>query len=137
MANQTMSSASGTTDVARFSPRHLLFVVPLILLHLACGLVFLVGISRVAIIVFVVTSAVQLFGITTGYHRLLAHRSFKTSRPFQFLLVLFGALAGQNGPLWWVAHHRHHHMHPDQEGDVHSPRAGFFWSHMGWLFSTR
>jgi stearoyl-CoA desaturase (delta-9 desaturase) len=28
-------------------------------------------------------------------------------------------------------------MHPDQEADVHSPRAGFWWSHMGWLFSTR
>jgi stearoyl-CoA desaturase (delta-9 desaturase) len=46
-------------------------------------------------------------------------------------------LAAQNGPLWWVGHHRHHHLHTDSDADTHSPRAGFFWSHMGWLFSPR
>ena len=46
-------------------------------------------------------------------------------------------LAAQNGPLWWVGHHRHHHLHTDRDDDTHSPRAGFFWSHMGWLFSPR
>ena len=132
-----VATVSDTADVARFSPRHLAFVVPLILLHMGCGLVFVVGSSTVAGTLFLVTSAVQLFGITAGYHRLLAHRSFKTSRPFQFVLALFGALAGQNGPLWWVGHHRYHHRHADVEADVHSPRAGFFWSHMGWLFSPR
>jgi stearoyl-CoA desaturase (delta-9 desaturase) len=124
-------------EVTRFSPRHLAFVVPLILLHVGCGFVLVVGSSTVATTLFLVTSAVQIFGITAGYHRLLAHRSFKTSRPFQFVLALFGALAGQNGPLWWVGHHRHHHRYPDHEGDMHSPRAGLFWSHMGWLFSPR
>jgi len=132
-----MVAASDTAEVSRFSPRHIAFVVPLILLHLACGLVFVVGLSKAAMSVFLITSAVQVFGITTGYHRLLAHRSFKTSRLFQFVLALLGVLAGQNGPLWWVSHHRHHHKHSDREGDVHSPHAGFFWSHMGWLFSPR
>src|SRR5207244_4558577 len=46
-----------------------------------------------------------------------------------------GVLAGQNGPLWWVGHHRHHHQYSDTEYDAHSPDRGFFWSHMGWLFS--
>jgi stearoyl-CoA desaturase (delta-9 desaturase) len=126
---------SDRAEVVRFSPRHLAFIVPLILVHLACGLVFVVGWSRAALTLFLVTSALQLFGITAGYHRLLAHRSFKTSRSFQFVLTLFGTLAAQNGPRWWVGHHRHHHRYPDDETDVHSPRAGFFWSHMGWLFS--
>jgi stearoyl-CoA desaturase (delta-9 desaturase) len=53
------------------------------------------------------------------------------------LLTLCGVLAAQNGPLWWVGHHRHHHRHADHPDDTHSPRAGFFWSHMGWLFSTK
>ena len=123
--------------VARFSPRHLTFVVPLILLHAGCGLVFVVGYSPLAVTVFLVTGVLQLFGITAGYHRLLAHRSFKTSRPGQFVITLFGTLAGQNGPLWWVGHHRYHHKHSDGETDVHSPRLGLFWSHMGWLFSPR
>jgi stearoyl-CoA desaturase (delta-9 desaturase) len=123
--------------VPRFSARHLIFIGPLVLLHLTCGLVFVVGASRVATTVFVVTCVVQLFGLTMGYHRLLAHRSFKTSRGFQFVLALLGTLAGQNGPLWWVGHHVHHHRYADQEDDIHSPRAGIFWSHMGWLFSPR
>jgi stearoyl-CoA desaturase (delta-9 desaturase) len=132
-----MAAVPVTAEVSRFSARHVAFIVPLILVHLACGLVLVVGPSRVATTIFLLTGAVQIFGITTGYHRLLAHRSFKTSRAFQFVLALFGVLAGQNGPLWWVGHHRHHHKHADGEQDTHSPRAGFFWSHMGWLFSPR
>ncbi len=124
-------------EVNRFSVRHIAFVTPLVALHLACGLVAVVGVSRAALAALLVTLYIQIFGVTVGYHRLLAHRSFETSRAFQLVLATFGVLAGQNGPLWWVGHHRHHHRHPDREGDPHSPRAGFFWSHMGWLFSPR
>jgi stearoyl-CoA desaturase (delta-9 desaturase) len=126
-----------TGAVPLFSWRHIAFVTPLLCLHLACALVFVVGVSRAALVAFVATTLVQIFGITTGYHRLLTHQSFKTTRVFQFLLATLGVLAAQNGPLWWVGHHRHHHAHADKEGDVHSPRASFFWSHMGWLFSTK
>jgi stearoyl-CoA desaturase (delta-9 desaturase) len=97
--------------------------------------VFVVGASKLALVIFALSSVAQMFGITAGYHRLLAHRSFKTSRQFQFVLALFGVLAGQNGPLWWISHHRYHHRHSDREKDLHSPTHGFFWSHMGWLFS--
>jgi stearoyl-CoA desaturase (delta-9 desaturase) len=107
----------------------------LILLHLGCGCRFVTGVSGPALAVFLLSSGIQLFGITAGYHRLLAHRSFKTSRQFQFVLALCGVLAGQNGPLWWVGHHRHHHRYADRAQDLHSPVRGFFWSHMGWLFS--
>ena len=127
--------ADAISDVTLLSPRHLAFVLPLILLLLGCGLAFVTGVSGPAVTVFVLSSAVQVFGITVGYHRLLAHRSFKTSREFQFVLALFGVLAGQNGPLWWVGHHRYHHQYSDGEHDVHSPSHGLFWSHMGWLFS--
>lgn len=130
-------SAPDICDVTRFSPRHVAFVLPLILLHLGCGLAFVTGVSTAALAVFLLSTVVQLFGITAGYHRLLAHRSFKTSRQFQFVLAVFGVLAGQNGPLWWVGHHRHHHRYSDREEDTHSPRRGLFWSHMGWLFSPR
>ena len=125
----------GGEAVGLLSPRHIAFVLPLIVLHLGCGLVFLVGITPLAVAVFLVSSAIQVVGITLGYHRLLAHRSVKTSRTLQFVLAAFGVLAGQNGPLWWVGHHRHHHRHSDTERDTHSPRHGFFWGHMGWLFS--
>jgi stearoyl-CoA desaturase (delta-9 desaturase) len=121
--------------VPAFSARHIAFIVPLILLHLGCLLVFAVGWSGPAIMIFAVTAALQTFGITAGFHRLLTHRAYKTSRGFQLVLAVLGVLAGQNGPLWWVGHHRHHHAHSDRPDDTHSPRAGLLWSHMGWLFS--
>lgn len=130
-----MGSVSETVAVRAFSRRHLAFITPLILLHLACGLVFVVGFSPVALAVFLVTATLQVFGITAGFHRLLAHRAYKTSRVFQAALATLGVLAGQNGPLWWVSHHRQHHGHADAEGDTHSPLGSFFWGHMGWLFS--
>ena len=92
-----MEVLSSTTDVTRFSWRHLAFIAPLILLHVACALVFVVGTSSVALVAFAGTSVIQIVGITMGYHRLLAHRSFKTSRLFRFILTLFGVLAGLIG----------------------------------------
>ena len=74
---------------------------------------------------------------TAFYHRYFSHRSFRTSRPVQFLFALIGASCVQRGPLWWAAHHRHHHRHADTPQDVQPPRQlGFWCSHMGW-FMTR
>jgi len=80
----------------------------------------------------------RMFALTGGYHRYFSHRSYNTSRTFQFILGLLGCSAVQKGPLWWSAHHRRHHRFTDQEGDVHSPRRnGFWWAHIGWVLSTR
>ena len=77
-------------------------------------------------------------GISIGYHRLLTHRGFKTYKPIEYFLALCGSFALEGGPVYWVATHRVHHQHSDQEGDPHSPRDGRFWSHMGWvLFGDR
>lgn len=81
---------------------------------------------------------IRMFGITAGYHRYFAHRSFKTSRAFQFVLAVLGATSVQKGVLWWAGHHRHHHRYSDQDEDIHSPRRdGFWWAHVGWILSTR
>ncbi|MER3426942.1 MAG: acyl-CoA desaturase [Pyrinomonas sp.] len=72
-------------------------------------------------------------GIGVGYHRLLTHRGFKTSRAFEYFLALCGTLALEGGPINWVATHRIHHAHADDEGDPHSPRDGRWWSHIGWI----
>jgi stearoyl-CoA desaturase (delta-9 desaturase) len=80
---------------------------------------------------------VRMFGVTAGYHRYFAHRSFRASRPVQFLLALLGTTALQQGPLWWAAHHRRHHRFSDQPGDVHSAKLrGLWWSHLGWILSS-
>jgi stearoyl-CoA desaturase (delta-9 desaturase) len=79
-----------------------------------------------------------MFGITAGYHRYFAHRSFKTSRWFQFVLACLGCSALQKGPLWWAAHHRHHHRFSDEKPDRHSPVTETFWhAHVGWILDPK
>jgi stearoyl-CoA desaturase (Delta-9 desaturase) len=82
--------------------------------------------------------AIRLFGITAGFHRYFAHRSFRTSRVFQLVLAVLGTASTQKGPLWWAAHHRDHHRYSDGPEDIHSPvQRGFWWSHVGWILCTR
>ena len=75
-------------------------------------------------------------GITLGYHRLLTHRSFKTPKLVEYFLAMMGNLACQSGPIKWVVAHRIHHAYSDLDGDPHSPRKGFFWSHIGWCMTV-
>jgi stearoyl-CoA desaturase (delta-9 desaturase) len=82
--------------------------------------------------------AVRMFAITAGYHRYFAHRTFKTSRVFQFVLALIAMSSAQRGVLWWASHHRHHHRHSDEPEDVHSPiQRGFWWAHVQWMLGSR
>ena len=74
-------------------------------------------------------------GICLGYHRYFTHRSFTTYKPIEYLLAICGCMAGEAGPISWVAAHRYHHTYSDMEDDPHSPLRGFFWAHMGWLFA--
>ena len=101
----------------------------------------LVGWTDLAILVGVYLSTA--FGITIGYHRLLTHRAFETYRPLKYLLAIFGSMAVQGPVIGWVADHRKHHAHTDEEGDPHSPHVGhgsglkgLYHAHMGWLFDT-
>ncbi len=71
-------------------------------------------------------------GTTLCYHRLLAHRSYKTYKPIKYFLTLIGCLAFQRGPIWWVAAHRLHHSKVDTPLDVHSPSVSFLWAHLLW-----
>ena len=87
-------------------------------------------------------------GITVGFHRLLTHRSFQTSKPLEYLFAVLGSMAVQGPVISWVADHRKHHAHTDAEGDPHSPHVGHdggvrgvlggLWhAHSGWLMSTQ
>lgn len=87
-------------------------------------------------------------GITVGFHRLLTHRSFQTSKPLEYTFAVLGSMAVQGPVISWVADHRKHHAHTDEEGDPHSPHvghdggmrgvfAGLWHAHSGWLMSTQ
>ena len=78
----------------------------------------------------------RIFFVTGAYHRYFSHRSYRTSRWFQFVLALGATATGQKGPLWWAAHHRVHHKLSDAPGDLHSVvQQGFWWAHHGWILA--
>jgi stearoyl-CoA desaturase (delta-9 desaturase) len=92
------------------------------------------GVSARGVELAIASYFVRMFVITAAYHRYFSHRSFKTSRWFQFLLALGAQSAAQRGVLWWASHHRWHHKHSDTAKDVHSAaRRGFWYAHLGWV----
>ncbi len=74
-----------------------------------------------------------MFGITIGYHRLLTHRGFTCPKWLEHSLALLGICNLQDSPARWVAIHRMHHQHSDNQPDPHSPWVNFLWGHVGWV----
>lgn len=112
--------------------------VPFILIHVVVLGVILVPFKAWYVGLAVGLYYLRMFGVTAGYHRYFSHRSYKTSRAFQFLLACLAMSSAQKGVLWWAAHHREHHRHSDQPEDVHSPVQRTVWfAHVGWIFVPR
>lgn len=119
--------------------------VPGIGLAVALYLVFTGHATALDYTLFVVFYAVQMFGITIGFHRYLAHKSFKTSRFFEGVLMITGSMALEGPVLFWVSTHRRHHRFADEDGDPHSPNLsgpglsgklkGLWYAHIPWMFS--
>ena len=98
------------------------------------------------ILILVLSYVVIGTGVTVGFHRLLTHRSFKTSRLLRAAFAALGSAAADGPVIDWVATHRKHHQFSDVEGDPHSPHVGHGtgWSgalrglmhaHIGWVFT--
>jgi stearoyl-CoA desaturase (Delta-9 desaturase) len=99
------------------------------------------GIDLALLAAFYLLTAV---GVTVGFHRLLTHRSFQTHPWLERTFAVAGSMSVQGSVLDWVADHRKHHAHTDEEGDPHSPHvghgsglAGLWHAHMGWLTETQ
>src|SRR5438270_898465 len=101
-------------------------------------------VSGVDVVLFVSMYVLAVIGVTVGYHRLLAHRSFTTAPWMRIALTVAGSVAAQGPAIVWVAHHRRHHRMTDRIGDPHSPYIeadgteltgwhGWWHAHMGWL----
>jgi stearoyl-CoA desaturase (delta-9 desaturase) len=113
----------------------------------AVALAWAYGLPAHAVVSLFVMAYATGLGVTIGFHRLFAHRSFATSRPVERTLMALGCMAGQSSPFFWVATHRLHHRYSDADGDPHSPHAaggrrlgpllGFWHAHVGWLLTTR
>lgn len=72
-------------------------------------------------------------GINLCFHRLLTHRGLICPKPLEHAFAVLGICCMQDTPARWVATHRRHHEHADEQPDPHSPLVNFLWAHIGWL----
>jgi stearoyl-CoA desaturase (Delta-9 desaturase) len=123
-------------------------VVPFIATLVAIALLWNSWVSAADLVIAAVMYLVTAVGITIGFHRLLTHRSFQTFKPLEYLFAILGSMAVQGPVIAWVADHRKHHAHTDEEGDPHSPHvspdggvkgvfAGLWHAHTGWLMTSQ
>jgi stearoyl-CoA desaturase (Delta-9 desaturase) len=111
--------------------------IPFIFVHFLPLLAFVTGVTQTALILLAVTYFGRMFFITAGYHRYFSHRSYRMNRVAQFVFAFGGLTCAQKGPLWWASNHRNHHKFSDTDRDIHSPRKGFWWSHVGWILCDK
>lgn len=113
----------------------------------ALALAAVYGFNAIDLSALAVAYALTTLGVTVGFHRHFAHRTFKTSRVLQAVFVILGSMAMQGSLLYWVSTHRRHHQYSDTADDPHSPHfeggrpisgwRGFWHGHYGWMFSSR
>ena len=96
-------------------------ILPLVGLVVAIALLWnrMVGLRELTVLF--VGYVLAGLGITVGYHRLFAHRSFRAHRWLKLVLAGAGSMAVEGSPISWVANHRRHHRFSDRPGDPHSP----------------
>jgi stearoyl-CoA desaturase (delta-9 desaturase) len=123
-------------------------VVPFLATLAAIALLWNRVVTGADLVLFSVMYLLTATGITIGYHRLLTHRSFRTHKATEYVFAALGSMAVQGPVIAWVADHRKHHAHADEEGDPHSPHVGHgegvtgvlrgLWhAHTGWLLSEQ
>jgi stearoyl-CoA desaturase (delta-9 desaturase) len=106
-------------------------------LHLlaASGIWYLVQFPNSTIVVMAISYFfICHLAITVGAHRYFTHGAFETSKPVAMILATLFSGTAQGSLWWWVAKHLQHHEFEDIPGlDPHTPKDGFFHSHMGWM----
>ncbi|MDZ8030428.1 acyl-CoA desaturase [Nostoc sp. DedSLP04] len=104
---------------------------------------FLLGITAWKIGLLLFMLILTGIGITVGFHRYFAHKTFKSIPVIGIILAILGSMAGQGSVISWVSVHRCHHQYSDRPGDPHSPHLhgegiggrlkGLWYAHLGWL----
>ncbi|KAI9248978.1 stearoyl-CoA desaturase [Helicostylum pulchrum] len=111
----------------------LLISTPLLAIHLATQTELQTKTLYWALIYYLTTG----LGITAGYHRYWAHRSFDAKEPARIALALAGSGAFEGSIHWWSRGHRAHHRWTDSDKDPYAATRGFFFSHIGWMLINR
>ena len=133
----TLTHSKTVTPVRRRYDRLNLTLFPTITSGAVIGLptyAYFYDFSWLAWTLFVLFYIITGLGITVGYHRLLAHRSFTCPDWVKGVFLIAGGWALQNSGLKWAADHIRHHARCDKEEDPYNAQLGFWYSHCGWLF---
>lgn len=112
-------------------------VLTLLVMCGSIGGVAVYGVSSVAFGVFFVGATIGMLSAEIGYHRYFAHRSFRTSRTFQFVLAWLAMLTPMRGPIFWAATHREHHRIADTKEDLHAPTHSILNAGIGFIFDPK
>ncbi len=111
-----------------------LAITPLIAVLGTAAYVWRQGLVWQDAVLFFVMYYLTGLGITAGYHRYYAHRTYECRRPLQLLYLVFGAAAVENSVLNWASDHRDHHRYVDREEDPYNILRGGLYAHVGWIF---
>ena len=76
-------------------------------------------------------------GVTAGVHRYWTHHSYEATPTMELLLLCMFAIADQGSVIGWALTHAVHHRYSDTDHDPHNRTAGFWYSHMAWVFDNR
>ena len=114
----------------RLNRRQVTFLIFVVGLHALPLVAFFTGARLIDVVACLGFSLVYAFGLGGCLHRYFAHRAFKTSRLFQFIMCLLTGMTFGD-PIWFAGKHRIHHKHSDTPFDVHSPKQGFWFCWFG------
>jgi stearoyl-CoA desaturase (Delta-9 desaturase) len=119
-------------------------VVPFLGVLLAIVLLWNRWVDGIDLAILGITYLLTAAGVTVGFHRLLTHRAFQSPARLEQAFAILGSMSVQGSVLDWVADHRKHHAHTDEDGDPHSPHvghgsglSGLWHAHVGWLTETQ
>ena len=98
-----LDSKAATSGTVKWSPLKSIWL-------LTCTTLGLIGVifyfSFEALFVFLITTVITLCaGHSVGMHRLLIHKSFKSPKLLEYILVYLGTLVGMAGPLGMIKQH--------------------------------
>lgn len=85
---------------------------------------------------FIIYQCIVTIGVSIGYHRYIAHKSFETNVVWQIVMMFFAHIMMIGSAILWVSNHREHHKYSDTDKDPHSPEhKGYVYAHCLQVFT--
>lgn len=78
-------------------------------------------------------------GVSGGYHKMICHRSFETTKFWRYTLLALGTLSGFGSSIAWTVSHRLHHNNSDTtiDKDPYYPQGGTWNKILAWCVTPR